>query len=438
MQQPYTRLILGTVTAFFLNTLSIQAFAPINFIAPDDSLVRSLSSRPLHEHRTARWLLEALLEGGHSRKSKNGDGTTTNLLQIHNATQSLLAAFVNPVTTSTQNFINNNTTLRMIRDQLIAADGKRGELVFTGRFSGMQVLLHARHEQAFPNIPGRFTFSALLPIKSLTIKDLAIVPRDDSGILVDDIRVKQLYTPLSKLFTLVSNASNGLVIDNWRTTSAGDLVLVIGWTEQAPVESVQQIDTILFFIETGLSVPTAHHQDIDHALALPFGNDGAVAIPFRIGFDINFALPIRIGASADLLFPLHTTKVRRLTTFPSQTEFLLLNKDRVRKKPGLTFRFNIFTQIAELIGDIALRVAYQYEQHTTDRLSSPASSAVSTGNNLPGWHHHNLFFEATVPLKPFKDRVDYIPELAFFYKLGLGGKRVIDMSTIGGRISVLF
>jgi len=136
------------------------------------------------------------------------------------------------------------------------------------------------------------------------------------------------------------------------------------------------------------------------------------------------------------------TRVRRLKTDVNQTDFLILNKGSATKSVGTAYKFNLFLQFERFFKGLSAKVAYQFFKHDDDKLTADSNdfsyNIINSAQSLKEWNFQNFVFQLNYDF--FLECKDswFKPQLSFFYKLPVTGKRVINPHTFGGQIALNF
>jgi hypothetical protein len=200
--------------------------------------------------------------------------------------------------------------------------------------------------------------------------------------------------------------------------------------------------------KVGASIPTSKEKNEDRAFSMPLGNDGAWGLPVGFGLELDFVHNIKAGLDADFLVLFDKKRTRRLKSDFEQTEILLLNKGVATKEHGLMWQFHLFVQAYHIYKGLSAKFAYQFVKHDDDRLVPSGNdfdfSIVNSANSIKEWTNHNLIFSLNYDLftKRRHCQDEYsssvTPQFHLFYKVAVGGKNVIDTSTIGGQWGIHF
>lgn len=420
-----------------------SAFAPTNFFPPYDPALRLPPASDKDPFR-----IGLNIEWGETHNCRNWDGDKHNVLQIHNDSESSIAALYNPTTAvATADFLNLNRLLRIAggawRPGGVGGggafdDGVRGHIRWTGHFEQVDFTPHLRYEFPF-NFAGHLAISAMLPIRhaeiddthyeDLTGGDLAVVP-------AHDLVVQQQMTNDIRAF---AKKYGNLDLTDWDKTDIGDLTVMLDWFKDFE-QNKEALKNVELHAKLGVSFPTGLEKDEDKAFSLAFGNDGAWGLPFGIGLDLDFKYHIALGVEADFEVIFDHTKTRRMKTEIHQTDFLLLNKGRASMDYGFLWKFYVYLQAFHFWKGLSLKFAYEYAKHDSDSLTPKDnqfnSMIANTARSLDEWYSHNLIFSMNYDF--FKEIKCCKPQIHFFFKLPVGGKRIIYPWTLGGQLAFNF
>lgn len=420
-------------SALLLGVATINGWAPTNFFTPYDpnlKLAKAPGKKPFR--------IGVAFEYGDTKKGRNWDDKKVNILQINNATESSLAMLENPTTEI------NTAAFQLLRAQQHAMgaedDGVRGHLRYTGDFDQFEATPHVRYQLPFKASIGVFGLAAYLPIRHANVDGIG---HEDLTLNLAVPRQEDLWTRLNvtnDISTVVKTYGN-LDLGNWSKTDLGDLVIVVDWAKdfKQDKEALQnvQLNALL-----GLSCPTGLEKDENKSFSLAFGNDGAWALPLGVGLDLDFKYHVSMGMAVQFDVIFDHSKVRRMKTYPLQTEFLLLNKGDAEKDYGLTWRFNLYLQGKHFWRGMSLKGAYEYTKHDSDTLTPRgntfSSAIVNTANSLKEWNLHSAVFMLNYDFFKECKKCFVIPQLSLFYKLPCGGKKIINPHTFGGQLAVNF
>lgn len=397
----------------FLLGAGSSCISGMNLLRPYDSLIR-----PLYSNKY-RWQVSMWGEIGISDKAFGSD-CRTNALRIWNTDQNALAML---------NGFPNDSAIGQKRIEIDADDdGTRGHFCVSGdlknRFSGMFGI------RAF--FRDTWSLSAYLPIYAMQLRNVCWVDQT-KNITDEDARVKELLT--ENFFTNVCELGGGLNLTGWNRTGVGDLTILLEWFRDFP-QPKPMLKNVRVNWRGGISAPTGLRQDVDNVLAIPFGNDGAFALPFGIGLDFHFSFFVRLGFDVQLTHIFGNTRLRRIKTSEDQSDLLLLKKMEVYKDFGLTQQFNLYAQLYKLFKGFSFLIGYQFLKHGKDEVALCAGADFSgqianDAEHLKEWTLHQIVLRTDYDIgSHFQDSSVY-PRISLFAQLPFNGKRVVATSNLG-------
>lgn len=416
----------------------LSAFAPTNSFRPYDAALRLAAARgddPRH--------LGIQFEYGQTSDGRNWESKRSNVLQVHNASESMLSMLKDAATAKLTPAVANELA-QMRRNGFVLGggaavdDGVRGHLEMTGEYTGWDVNFHAGYDLPFKGLPGEFSLYVYVPV----------VHRG-----IDDIKIKDLTKELAspqnnntRRFLTDKATENikrlaGIDLGNWERTGLGDVTVMLNWADSYRQEK-EYLKRVHLHGKIGLSLPTSEEKDEDKAFSMPLGHDGAWGLPVGMGMQLDFIHNIRAGIDVDFLVLFDKSRVRRLKTNKNQTEHLLLNKGRATKEYGLTWQFHLYAEWARIFKGFSLGAAYQFVKHDDDRLNPRHNdfdySMINSLHSLQEWNTHNILFKARYDFVDAKSSAFFAPQVSLFYKLPVAGKNVIDHHAVGGQVQLHF
>ncbi len=408
----------------------LTPFAPTNFFNVNDPFFLPTNSNPGHFNFSAH------VEAGRTSRGHNSGGQHRNILQIYNDAESVIPMLRNPTPSVAANGSDDLLIkLRRLHGGSVTACN-RGFVQFHGTFSQLEVALHSSYTWQSCKIPGEFSLRLHQPF---IIKKISSICRTDltNPHYCADVQVQEFIKDLDTHTQKIGNLS----LCKWEKSGLGDLIAELEWRKRFEClnnNSETVIKTVMLYAKVGASFPIAKHRNEDCAFSMPLGNDGHWGIPAGLGIQIDFMKYINVGLSADFLALFKETHNRRLKTHCMQTDFLLMNTGCAVKDPGFTWQFEGFAQWKDIQAGLSIKILYQFINHLSDSLSIDKgffdSDIINTAENLKEWHSHNLVFSIAQAYPNFWGK----PEFSFFYKLPVGGERVIDSHTIGGQLHLTF
>ena len=233
----------------------------------------------------------------------------------------------------------------------------------------------------------------------------------------------------------------GLCLNGWKRTGIGDFVVQAAWMRDFP-----QCRTLLQNVRTqarfGVIFPTGKREDEDLVLAFPFGNDGAWALQFGGGIDLNFGYTMRGGIDVEFIYQFGNTRCRRVKSAQDQTDLLFLTKVPVYREFGLGQQYNIYLESCNLWCNTSLKLNYQLLKRNDDRIDVANdridSRIANNAESLFDWTAHSLIFMVRHDLWRDYECTSLFPTISAFVKWGFNGKRALLANTAGIEISVAF
>jgi hypothetical protein len=420
-------LFVGIVANCFLQDLKPYAFAPVNFNRVHDAMYRLETWGERNRHRRR---VGATFEYGNTKHSCNNDGHRVSIFELYQPTQSSIAMLQgSPAGSDAANILNQISPA--------TDDGTRGNFKFSGKYEEFSGGLFGRYDFDPDSVMGWFDASIHIPLLHRSVKDVRLVDLTKS-ITAEDLLVRDIVT--TNFSTLVSSLG-GQSFRDWSASGVGDVALLVGWNGEFK-EVRKRLKRVRLNVHTGITLPTGVKKDENVMASLPLGNDGPVGFPFGGGIDLLFSWKFQLGLDVEFLNLLDDTRTRRIKTDRNQTDFLLLNKAKVRKHYGSTWKFNLYSQSYHFLGGLSLRVAYEHLKHHEDlltlRTNSFDTAIANTADSLKDWTYHNILLHATYDFFESPARSRFRPQLHFFSKFGINGRRAIIADTFGGEFVLNF
>ena len=328
--------------------LSATDSTPVNVLSPFDTLIRPDYSADY------RFQLTSFAETGfHNAHGYDEDGDRVNPLQIWQPEQNAL--------TMLKGFDSNSEIGKLLTQLRAPDDGTRGHF----RVDGDLELDFAFALAARFFFKKTWSFSVYFPVYRYELKNVMFEDQTQN-VTDEDRRVRQLLT--NNFAENVKRLGNGLELQNWKRTGPGDLTLLLEWFRDF-YQNKPFLKNARINWRAGVSIPSGFRRDEDKLFAIPFGNDGAFAIPFGVGLDLTLGTYFKLGLDVQLTHIFGSTRTRRIKTSEDQTELLLLKKVQTHKDFGLTQRFNLYFQFYKFLKGLSFKVGYQFKKHGDDELS---------------------------------------------------------------------
>lgn len=366
------------------------------------------------------------IEKGLRTHAYDGDGHSVNVFNIWNANQNALAML--------DGFASNSPITNLFNSLDALDDGVRGRILFEGKM----------HYDFGGAVGGRWYFlphawvTAYIPFYCVRLTDVSFTDLTLENTSAD-LRVRNMLTrPLREV---IAEFSDGLQLDGWRRTGAGDMNLLVEFMFDFP-----QKRTILKEVEidgrAGLTLPTGLKADPDRLLAFPFGYDGAVGIVWGGGLKVLLDCYIAAGIDVQLLHLFGNTRMRRIKTAMDQSDILLLAKTPAYIDYGLTQRFNLFVQGYQFWRGLSFLVGYQFLKKGEDHLALNScefsSTIANTAVYLDEWIVHSIELNLHYDFTKECDGSAYSPQASIFARIPFNGKRSIAFTTLGLMVAVDF
>lgn len=417
------KIIILSLMALSFN--KIFSFTNTNFFKPYDINYR------VQDWPKTKLKVGATLEYGESKKGRSEDNSC-NVLQVYNPTQSSLAMLMGS---------EKGTDLYNLANYFLDAygpatdDGVRGNFYVTGKFQETDLNLWAQYRLPITSIPGCFDLYFYLPVKNIKISDTYWKDLTKNVLFAD----QDVHLMLTDNLNNFVKENGNLDLGNWSKIGFGDLVLMLRWFKDFK-QLKENLKNVKLSARAGLSFPTGEKKNENKTFSFALGNDGAWAIPLTAGIDLDFIHHASAGLEFEMLFTFDKTKTRRLMTDYNQTEFLLLNTGSATRNHGFSWKFNLYLQAKNFLRGLSVSAAYQFYKHDSDKLIPQSNKfnydIVNYAQSLQEWGYQNIVFKVDYDF--FKDLKVIKPQISFFYKMPISGKRVINPATIGGQLTFSF
>lgn len=392
-------------------SINVSAMA-MNLLQPYDTLIR-----PSYDGRKPFQLM-LFGQTGINDKAFNCAGHSVNALRIWSPEQNALAMLEG---------FSDDSAIGQKRIQLDADDdGVRGHFRVCG-----DLKLDGAFALGF-----RYFFlqnwivSAYLPVFVMRLKNVSWVDQTEN-VTDADLRVKEFLT--NDFFTQVQRLGC-LSLQGWRRAGPGDLTIFLDWFHDFP-QMRRVLKNVRVNWRIGLGLPTGLRQDENKIMALPFGYDGAVSLPFGLGLDLTLGHHFKAGLDVQLTQIFGNTKCRRIKTNQQQTELLLLQKAESFKDFGLIQRFNFYGEAYHIYRGLSLKVGYQFMKRGDDTLSISSNGfnneIANTAENLQEWTTHQAFAQIHYDFGAHRLFERVRPQLSIFSYIPFAGRRSVAITTIG-------
>jgi hypothetical protein len=374
------------------------------------------------------------LEAGSTEEGRDANREKVDVFSIYAPTQASVAAFDGPV--------GSNATAIAAKARLLPGgratdDGTQGHFTIKGKYDEKAVTLWTKGKLPLKEAPGTWYVSGYLPIKSVSVNNLAWTDLSSTTLPGYEIVRANITSHLAATFKDLGDLSIG----NWSGSGIGDCTICVGWYDTF-AQDREALKSARVQATVGCSIPTAKIRDEDEAFSIALGNNGAWGIPVSLGLDLEFAYGFEAGINVDFLNLFDKKHDRRLKTQAKQTDFLLLEKGEATKKHGTMWQFNLYGKANEIVNGLSVSVDYRFAKRDEDTLyptsDSFSSETVNTSEMLKEWSSHDIIVQGSYEFAiGGKDR-KVTPLMSAFYKVPLTGKRLVAAHTYGGQLSFTF
>lgn len=384
----------------------------MNLLQPYDTLIR-----PTYDGRRPFQLM-LFGQTGINDKAFNCAGHAVNALRIWSPEQNALAMLEG---------FSDDSSVGQKRIQLDADDdGIRGHFKVNGDLKLDGAFALGFRYFFFQN----WIFSAYLPIFAMRLNNVCWIDQTQN-INDADLRVKEFLT--DDFFTNVKRLGC-FDLCPWRRVGPGDLTFFLDWFHDFP-QMRRVLRNVRVNWRIGLGLPTGLRQDEDKIMAIPFGYDGAVSLPFGLGIDLTLGQYFKAGLDVQLTQLFGNTRCRRIKTNLQQTELLLLQKAEAFKDFGLIQRFNFYGELFHIYRGLSFKLGYQFMKRGDDTLSISSNGfnneIANSAENLQEWTIHQAFAQIHYDFGTHRIFERVRPQLSIFSYIPFAGRRSVAITTIG-------
>lgn len=427
--------ILLLLASLACGTQLTASIAPTDFFRPWDIAYRT-EYFPEEEGAYKKFKTGVQIEHGDTSDGWNFSNDKSGVMRIYNETESAIAAtFGAPLCTELDDLSRSlSPSLSPATD-----DGCRGRLRVDGRYRELDVTWYGQYNFLVDGIDGFFDVSCYVPFVD---KKFTNVQWNDltKSTTSSDLYVRDQLT--RDIDRIADELGNGLKIRDFETDGLGDPVLMLRWFNDFEQPDRKRLKKVRLTGRLGLTLPFSPKPEEDHAFALPRGYDGATGLPLTLGLDLFFVHNFKFTGELEFLKIFDDVRTMRLKTDERQTDFLLFHKGTVRKKYGMTWKFHLGFGAERFLGGLSANVAYRYQRHDSDRLNARSNffsnDIINSAQTVRDWTYHNVVFQLHYDLFDEAKNIPIKSQLMFFYKVPLGGRRVVNADTIGGQLTLNF
>ena len=406
----------------------MSAFIHTNFNRPYDINFR------MTEWKGTSFTFGINTEYGRTSKCKNLSDDTLGALQIFNDSESSLAMLMGANRGSSPHALASFFESPRVN---ATDDGVRGHFKLNGKYEELALTLYGKYRLPIKSVPGNFDLYLYAP---LCYKGISGVNWVDQTKSVNNADL-YVYNYLTSDIENIAKDLGNLDLSSWNKFGVSDLVCLLSYYYDFK-QMKEHLKNVRLTTRVGLSIPSGSKKDEDKVFSLPMGNDGAWGVPIALAIDLDFIYNIRAGLEFEMFFLSDDERVRRLKTDENQTDFLVLNKGKATKSFGSTWKFNLFLQAQRFFKGLSAMVAYQFLKHDDDKLTAQSNNfnyhVINSAESLKEWGTQNFVFQLNYDFFNECKKSWFKPQISFFYKLPVSGKRVINAQTFGGQIALNF
>ena len=261
-----------------------------------------------------KFQVTALAQGAYTVQGFNQDGDKVNVLQTFETTQNALALFQGHAAES--NFVQILNGFAMGPGGTLSPNA--GMYSVTGDFASWGITFEASYSLGYG-----ITVQAYVPYWSVSLNNVNWVYQNTPATFADANIEQNLFSAFA------TDAQNlfDLNIGSWKQRGFGDLAVLCSWQLDFPQYRgvLKNVHPHIYF---GLSLPTGAKENINNICPVSLGCDGALAVPFGAGLNLNLWKILELGANAQFWYQAGTTQLGRIETYPTQTS---LQKSESRK-----------------------------------------------------------------------------------------------------------
>jgi len=407
-------------------------YAPTNFYRPFEVDFRNYEWG--NEKLNLR--VGAFAEYGQTDDCRDWDENKNNVIRLYNQTESSLAMLLGAPKDSQIYKIANSLG---VSSAVATSDDYRGKFFLNGEYEETNLVFFSRYKLPI-TLDGTFELSLFVPLKSMEFKNIGWCDLTKDVLAAD----KKFKDEISSKIEQKAKELGCLDINRkgWKKDGLGDISLILGWKKDYAQVDKEYLKNVRVNATVGVTIPTGEKKDVDQSLALPLGNDGAWGIPTSLGLDLDFIKDMSVGIDLSFLGIFDTTGTYRMRTSMYQTDFLLLHKGKATKSQGPSWKFTLYGKAKKIISGLSGCVSYHFLKHDADKLSPKSYDfdhlIINSAQSLQEWSAHSFVFQLNYDLFGQKSNSFVKPNISFFYKMPIAGKRAILAETFGGQIGFNF
>lgn len=408
-----TLLVLGTLCAYEMSA----TIAPLGMLIPYNLAI-------VPEAQYKKFQVTALTQGAYTVQGFNENGDKVNALQTFEATQNALALF--------QGHAADSSFVQILNGFAMGPGGtlspNAGTYSVTGDFASWGLTFEASYLLGYG-----ITVQAYLPYWSVSLNNVNWVYQNTPETFADANIEQNLFSA----FATDAQTLFNLNIGNWKQRGFGDLTVLCSWQQDFPQFRgvLKNVHPHIYF---GLSLPTGVKENINNICPVSLGCDGALAVPFGAGLNLNLWQILELGANAQFWYQAGTTQLARIQTYPTQTSLLLPIATQAHKEFGFTQDFNLYGKVIFGKG-VSLKVLYEYMRSSEDQIYPiDPSLDYTVANQLASLEektYHNILVVAAfdgAAVAACK------PQVNAFIRIPVNGENSISAGVFGLQVSLEF
>lgn len=247
---------------------------------------------------------------------------------------------------------------------------------------------------------------------------------------------------ITEFKALTNYLGEGLELNPWERSGIGDIVLFVDWFRNFP-QPKPFLKNVRINWRIGASLPTGKRIDPDQLFSIPFGNDGAFALPFALDLEVTLGRMIKAGVDVQLQHIFDATRTRRIKTNAEQTDLLFLQKTQVHTDFGLTQQFDLWFQLYRIIKGFSIKVGYQFYKQGENVVSFKTNAfpgdIANTAESLQDWTSHQIIVNAHYHfMNHCSNETWAIPQCSAYVWLPVNGSRSALFPQFGFMIAADF
>jgi hypothetical protein len=287
-----------------------------------------------------------------------------------------------------------------------------------------------------------WSIAVYLPFYRMRLTDLSItdLTPNQTPPSPQDFRVRTLLTDPFK--EVVFDLGQELALCDWIRTGVGDCTVMLEWRRSFP-QAKPVLREVALEGRLGVTAPSGLRTNDDLLMALPFGYDGAFAIPFGFTLEALLGSYVILGFDIELTQIFGRTASERIRTARDQTDLVLLQTVEAYRNSGFQQQYSLYAGVQDFCKGLRIQVAYQYRKHGRDNLCQTgicfSDAIANTAESLKDWTVHEIIARADYDFAVLMpDDAVVTPGLELFVRFPFNGKRAVAFSTVGLTLSLNF